>query len=281
MNIIENFAKYEMRCAMTDGLFRPLKRGPRPKAEVTNSFGAIKITFKMYDALGADDETVLLAILSLMRLKGEKLEVESVEEEKTKLRMALSPKGDAKDANSGCLKTSIYEIAKRAGYGDSGKANKIVRACLERLSLTTLILDDKEWHGSMTLLGYLTNKSDGRIEIACHWRLAEAIFGNAQFAKINLEERHKIDGDVGRILHRWLSGWVQCGKEASIRMAKLEGHVWPQDVSDEHEARKERIEKLKHSLAQIGQLRGWSISIDGRGWDAIVNVSRISRPEIS
>ncbi len=275
MNIIDNFAQYEMRCAMTDGIFRPMKRGPRPKAKVTNSFGTIKITFQMYDALGADDESVMLAILSLMGVKGEKLKSDTNDEGKLQLRTKLSPKANAKDANAGSIKTSFFELVNRAGFGDSGRSKTHLIACLDRLSSTTLILDDESWHGSMTLLSYIINEDDGRVEIACHWRLAEAIFGSAQFARVSLGERYKIEGDAGRILHRWLSAWVQVGKEASIRMNKLESHIWQLDeVSNEPEARKERLEKLKKALFQIGNLDGWAVDTNGRGWDTVVTISR-------
>ena len=280
MNVIENFARYEMRCAMTDGLFRPMRRGPRPKAEVKNTFGSITITFRMFDALGADDESVLLAVLSLMGVKGEKLDVEPEDEDKRQLRLELRAKGDADNANAGAIKTSIKEIAKRAGFSNSGKEFKHVRACLDRLSSTILILDDEQWHGSMTLLSHMTNKIDGRIEIACHWRLAEAIFGSAQFARVSLQERHQIDGDAGRILHRWLSAWVQVGKEAAIRMSKLEKHVWPAEVSDAPEAKKERLEKLRKALEQIGKLDGWFVGVEGRGWEACATVRRSGTKQI-
>ena len=271
----DDFARYETRVALTDGVFLPRKRGERKALQIATEGDGVRLTWRMFHALGPDDESVLLALISIL---GED-SMELVATPGTRLRKLLDP-DDTSKAPSRATHTSLYEVAKRAGftYPGSGSAQKAVKQSLTRLSSTILRVETEEFEGCMALCAFMMEKKTGKLAIASHCRLAQALIGDKTFARVSLTERTQLDSDAAKVAHRWLSAWLPGGQTRRIGLDRLVSHVWGGEEITSSGLRDRRA-TLRSALAEITVLPGWTASITGQGAEAMATISRPPFPK--
>ncbi len=268
---------YEMRSALSDGLFRPLKRGDRKKLklDLVRNFGPLSFHFTCYEPLSIDDENVLLAILALSKPNGIRLTTGPESDHGKKIRELLNPKAYAENWDAGYVKTSVYEICKLAGYPAEGSGYKTVKASLKRLSSVVLWIknEETEREGSMSLIGSYFNGNED-LYIGIHHQLANAVFGDQQYAIISLKDRLLLKGDVARMIHRWLSAWMPAKSKRSIGIEKLCCHVWPDYLKSQDGTKRWCWNKVKLAIKEINNLASWKINFKGLGAKTMVLIDR-------
>jgi hypothetical protein len=115
------------------------------------------------------------------------------------------------------------------------------------------------WSGSSWFLSH-DKHNDGRLIIRLNWRLAGAVFGEYDYAKIDLNERNALEKDASKTLHRWLSAHLWTGRSEYITYEKLIGHIWTQQATKK--AQQKRTERLRNEiLPDLASLDGWTIEV--------------------
>lgn len=156
--------------------------------------------------------------------------------------------------------TSYSALARRCGWNTGGSSIQRVREGLQRLAETTLWVVVARLKGSTRLLAWELG-DDKQVRLAVNWRLAMALQGEGQYARVSLTERLKLGDEIAKALHAWLSCQMNSLSVWRSGLDKLQRHVWGDIVAGVN-GRVRRF-KLRRALADIGELPGWSISIKG------------------
>lgn len=251
-----------------DGLFVPTSGRKRGRLYVPpKQFGDTVISFQGFEELGADDQSVLLAISAQLGVDGlvikHDVEVGEIAQE-LQLRIAL--KDDLK-SDLASKKTSLRSIFYDAGYEiESGAAFDAIKRCLNRLANAQIReIDSRGWDRRCNLIAVKFNHQNGDIFIAANPRLTEAIF-HGQHVKISLYERNQIKGEVAKILHAWLCSNIRLGSAMpSVKIDTLLPHIYGQERLERASPRQMSSfrQQTKRALKEISNKTDWKITISG------------------
>lgn len=271
-NIKVTFAKQDRATAMAS-LFRPVTRGPRPTGlKVPIEYDNTKLTFTSFEWLDSRDQTILLAIIGLAGIESNNISSESSGEIGKKLWEGLSPLNDALGENGAVVETTMYKLLQASGMTDDAKTYTRVKEILYRLSQVGCRAQKDDWDWSMRFLSYATHE-DGTLIVALNARFAQALAEGSTYARINLEERRQLSGDITHLVHSWLNVMIRAGGTFSIGLDKLAVKIWGSEPQLD-KTRRHRRSKLLSALTEIADLKGWNVTFRGRGTEAIATVHR-------
>lgn len=258
-------------------IFRPLARGERGYLDVTVTVGEGTVRVVGRWALGIDDQDVLLALLRLAERQERCPQLGPVPatEVGVELRKRLEADGEAKEQTTITVHTTLSEIARLCGRAPGGRTHAQIRQSLFALAQAMVILQCGGWWTTSHILSRSTGDPDGRVEIALHPHLAQAMLGGEAATRIDLAAHRRLKGAVARRLHVHLSGWVNPGVERRVRLDVLARRVWP-EPSETPSTVRSRRERLGEALREIGQLDGWEITLTGVGQERQAIIRRAS-----
>ena len=258
-------ARHDPAHCLAPGLFRSLKRGERKKLklDITYEFGKDRIRFWGPEPLGADDMRILQGLVAMAAIAGEggrgiMLHPEPRTEAGQQLRLLLDTKFDAMAKDAMVVKGSYRQLAKEIGYADTegGAAFKAIRECIERMWAVSIIVErDGRRQGFRILSDYASDDADGRLFVALNPRLADAIVGNNQHLRIEMDEVRRLSSDPARLIHQRLH-WINPGSTQSVTLDTLCGYVWPNEASPN--AMKQRRMVARNALAELTVI-GWKV----------------------
>lgn len=251
-----------------DGLFVPTSGRKRGRLYVPpKQFGDTVISFQGFEELGADDQSVLLAISAQLGVDGlvikHDVEVGEIAQE---LQLKIALKDDLK-SDLASKKTSLRSIFYDAGYEiESGAAFDAIKRCLNRLANAQIReIDASGWDRRCNLIAVKFNHENGDIYVAANPRLTEAIF-HGQHVKISLYERNQINGEVAKILHAWLCSNIRLGNAMPmVAINTLLPHVYGQERLEK--ASRQQLSsfrlQIKKALQEISDKTKWKIALSG------------------
>ena len=276
----KSFALYEINHALADGVFeatrkikdaelhlRKVVRETRLAWEDERTGRRIEepvtLTFFVPYALNPQAESILLAIIKMAGMDGLR-----IEPDQPMLPLFTATEGDARQLPTVKATCSQYRLLKAAGMGDDNKNYRLLDFYLEQMAKVTVKWENHAtgWKGMSHLMDYATHE-DGSLIVQLNWRLAGAMFGDYERAVIDLHERHSLNKDASKTLHRWLSAHLWAGKREGgeyITYERLISHVWTQPAKAG--AQRMRLNRLKNEiLPEIGELEGWTVEMEKDG----------------
>jgi hypothetical protein len=261
------------RATATASLFRPITKGRRPTGlKVFADYDETKLTFTSYDWLDSRDQTILLALIGMAGIESVNISADSSGEIGQKLWAGLNPLNSALGDYGAVVETTMYKLLQASGMNDDAKTYTRVKEILDRLSQVNCKAQSEGWQWSMRFLSYAFH-DDGTLAVALNARFAQALAQGSTYARINLEERRQLDGDIAHLVHSWLNATVRAGNTFQIGIDKLAVRIWgvePQSAS----TLTTRRASISKALKEISTLKGWKISFRGRGVDTIVTIKR-------
>lgn len=269
-----------------DGLFVPTNGKKRGRLLVApRSFGNLEIGFQGFEQLGADDQSILLALTAQLGIDGLIIDSNPQGPVSRQLRLGLDFNDDD-GAPLASKRTSLRSLLIDAGHNPDTSTEK-AKASLNRLRATQIreINSISGWDRVCNLISVSYNHKSGEIYVAANPRLTSAVF-KGHHIKISLFERNTLVSEVAKILHCWLCSNIRlghklgCGNGAHVDT--LAPHVWGQAdwVSASRKVRSTRRSQLRDALDEIYDCTkslhggyGWSIDQTGSG------IVLVSRPE--
>jgi len=273
-----------------DGLFVPTngkKRDARLYVPLRD-FGGTKIGFQGFDQLGADDQSILLAISAQLGIDGLMIENAPAGEISKQLRLDIfHEKTQDMGETMATKKTSLRSLLVDAGYKDvdGGKAFENAKASLNRLSNAQVREVRKNWDQRYNLISSRFNTETGDVYIAANPRLASAVFGG-QHVRVSLLERAELEGEAAKILHAWLSSHVRQGERLGggngAHLDTLAPHVWGaawEGFSASTKSQKRAL--LRDAVEQLSGVKVSKLYSGATGWAVEIekNTVEVSRPK--
>ncbi|MBC2385596.1 RepB family plasmid replication initiator protein [Pseudomonas sp. WS 5096] len=261
------------RATATASLFRPITRGRRPTGlKVFADYDETKLTFTSYDWLDSRDQTILLALIGMAGIESVNISADSSGEIGKKLWAGLNPLNSALGDYGAVVETTMYKLLQASGMNDDTKTYTRVKEILDRLSQVNCKAQSDGWQWSMRFLSYAFHE-DGTLAVALNARFAQALAQGSTYARINLEERRQLDGDIAQLVHSWLNATVRAGNTFKIGIDKLAVRVWGVESQNDATNRKRRTLVIA-ALEEIKSLKSWKVDISGRGVDAMATIKR-------
>lgn len=256
-----------------DGLFVPTKGKKRGRLLVEpRRFGKLEIGFQGFDQLGADDQSILLALTAQLGIDGLVIDAAPAGPVSRQLRFALDFRQDD-GAPLASKRTSLRSLLIDSGYKDpeSGAALARAKASLNRLRATQIREIDREtgWDRACNLISVSFNHKTGEIYVAASPRLTGAVF-RGQHVKVSLFERNELESEVAKLLHCWFCSNIRLGRALGngngAHLDTLAPHVWGRAAWESFAApdRSKKRGQLRAALDEIAdRTRGLQ---DGMGW---------------
>ncbi len=216
---LKAYAKFDP-AHLFDGLFVPTSGRKRGRLYVPpRDFGGSKISFQGFEELGADDQSVLLAISAQLGVDGLIIEHDTDVAEPIELRNSMALNVNSKEDLVG-KKTSLRSIAYDAGYSnDSGRVLQIITRSLNRLRNAQIReITPEGWDRVSNLISVIFNDESGETFVAANPRLTKAVLSGltGQHVKISLYERNQLKKEASKILHAWLCSNVRLNGKLGI-----------------------------------------------------------------
>lgn len=196
------------------------------------SFNGTTLRFQGIEQLGADDQSLLLAISAQLGIDGLMIDATPDAEVSKQLRLNLEITGANSNTPVAAKKTSLRSLLIDAGYKhvDNGRSIENARASLNRLRNTQIREIHKSgWDRAANLISTEFNMNTGEIYIATNPRLTSAIFAG-QNIQVSLFERNRLDSEVAKLLHCWLCSNIRLGKSLGngngTAIDTLGPHIW-------------------------------------------------------
>lgn len=272
-----------------DGLFIPCRGKGRGRLVVApRKFGQSKISFQGFEQLGADDQSIFLALFAQLSASKTIIKATPSGQISKKLRHAMSLNlDDGSPLASNELHLS--SVLDTAGYENSrsGAALNRARVSLNRLRGAQIREIDQEtgWDRVCNLIAVEFSQRSDRFHVAVNPRLTGVIF-KPHYIKISLVERNALKTEVAKLLHCWLSSNIRPGKSQvnpnGIHIDSLGPHIWGHNqwLESNHQTLYKRRSQLISALREISEcnrdIEGahkWAISLSGNG------LVKISRPK--
>jgi len=267
-----------------DGLFVPTKGAKREKGKdgilrrprlivEPRDFGGFSVGFQGFEQLGADDQSILLAITAQLGIDGFTIGNDPEGDISKKLRENFEFKGDI-TGDVGTKKTTLRSILMNAGYNpDIG--TRIVKESLNRLRNTQIREKTSSgWDRTANLISTVFNEKSGEVYIAANPKLTKAIF-HGQHVKISLFERNQLESEVAKILHAWLCSNVRPGGKLGfsglVKIKSLIPHVWgPYSIEGasvkvacvKRGLIRDALDEIKDNTANLYGSYGWHIEVN-------------------
>lgn len=186
--------------------------------------------------------------------------------------------GDAPMHNTASVEVSAYSLMKDADLNDGGKGYARMIDLLAELSSATVYRRVGKNGGTSRLIGF--KHVGDRLTVVVNWRLASAVLGGGQFARISLFERNDLKTAAAKILHAWLCCHVRPGSSfmgsQGVALDTLIKHVWGKRPATNAAATRKRRMALREALSEIGSLGGWAVTSGQR--DNIIHIARPKDP---
>ncbi|HBO1087836.1 TPA: plasmid replication [Pseudomonas aeruginosa] len=256
-----------------DGLFVPTKGKRRGRLLVEpRRFGKLEVGFQGFEQLGADDQSILLALTAQLGIDGLVIDAAPTGPMSRQLRFALDFRQDD-GAPLLSKRTSLRSLLIDAGYKDpdSGAALARAKESLNRLRATQIREIDREsgWDRACNLISVSFNHKTGEIYVAANPRLTGAVF-RGQHVKVSLFERNELESEVAKLLHCWFCSNIRLGRALGngngAHLDTLAPHVWGRAAWEGFAAsdRSKKRGQLRAALEEIAdRTRGLQ---DGIGW---------------
>ena len=244
-------------------IFTPLRRGDRPRLDVTLTVGDTTLRVVAPWVLGIDDLGVLLALLRLALLPERSGHLSARPE--TPVGDLLAAALDGRQVEDGAPRVGATRRRARgrpAGRGTGGANLRTVTQSLMRLATVTVFVRSPATTVSAHILGWSGISGDGRVRVALHPHVAAAVVGGPA-TRVDMHAWRALHGEVARRLLVWLSAWLRTDQTRTIRLDSLANHVWADVPSDRRVASKRRT-AVRDALAEIDHLDGWTVSFDVR-----------------
>jgi len=293
---VSAFANYDPAFAC-DGLFVPRSQKGWALYDVGKEFDRGEIKFEGVQ-LTAAHQSVLLAVCartgrhgldvlgSRSDLKGlqvsldldDKPEITIEDEIDALLDMLFDDieAGVAPNQNTALLEVSAYSLLTDAGLVGGGNGYKRMIELLRQLSSVSVYRCVGKMGATSRLISFKHNGD--RMNILVNWRLAAAVLGNGQFARISLFERSDLKTAAAKVLHAWLCCHMRPGSSfmgrQGVYLDTLIPHVWGKRPAMNALATRKRRMALRDALSEIGSLGGWAVTNGSRD-----NAFHIARPK--
>ena len=266
-------------------LFRPLPRRGRDGArkrmfEVEAIHDGRRLRVVGPYTLGADDLSVLLAVLALAGLLGKVIEAAASEASRVAIVDGLESKGEVVDAMHIRVRTTLYPVCREAGVSVNGGSYERVAECLWRMAAMSYAdlgpvganARRIRMGGSQRLLSAAMDEATGEVTVVVNARFAAVLLG-PPYGRIDLVEARSL-GEMARLLHLRLSVMIRRGKALSVTIDQLGEWVYGSPPASGREARRRR-EEVRHGMDELGRLPGWELSENRRR--LMVSVGRAAR----
>lgn len=263
-NNLAKFAQVDPATALAP-IFRPTTRGQPPKSLVVNvNHGNLELMFTCFHAPDTMDQSILLAIIGMAGIKHESLTDGTDGPIGQALWADLQPENSALASTSAVVTTTRYQLLTTAGLGTTGAYYERLADRLYRLSQIGCRVRRGPLSWAMNLLSYRMDHVTGEIVIALNSRFAEALSGESQFVRIELDERRHLKTDSARALHAWLCATINVGRSGVwCGIDTLSQRVWGVQTQNDSTKRRRR-EFIKSALHEL-QAQGWRILTRGSG----------------
>lgn len=275
-------------------LFRPLAKdgASRPTLNEQFEYGGVSLRFSAREALGAPEQTLLLALLELAQEQHRRRPNEHMLDETDRsevgslLWSALHAGGNtARDNAPPTLKLhcSWSELHRRCGSKSMGKpVTDSRRRSLMRLCEVTVweYTESRERMHHCHLVSWLVG-DDQRVHVALNHRLAAALLAPG-YAQVLLSERLRLPSQTAMLVHAFLSTCLGVGKNMRIGLETLVERLWPSGKAIvPASTRRRRLSDVRAALRAIGRLERWDVELGTT--DATVRrlVSRASAEAVS
>lgn len=263
-------------------LFRPLPRRGRNEArkrmfEMDTVHGGRKLRVVGAYTLGADDLSVLLAVMALAGLLGKTIEAAASETSRVDIVDGLESEGEVVEATHMRVRTTLYTLCHEAGLSVTGDAYDRISESLRRLR--AVHYDDLgpvggnsrrlRAGGKQNLLSAKAEEGTGEILVVINARFAAVLLG-AQFIRVDLVESRHL-GEMARLLHLRLSAMVRQGRGLTVPTDQLCEWVYGAPSTSDRERRRRR-EEVRQGMTELGAVAGWSVTENRRRM--LVDVAR-------
>ncbi len=270
-------------------LFRPLPRKGRTEArkrmfEVETIHDGRKLRVAGAYTLGADDLSVLLAVLALAGLLGRPIEAAASEASRVAIIDGLESKGEVVEAKHVRLRTTLYALCHEAGVPTNGDTYERVTNSLWRMGMIGYAdlgpvgsnSRSLRLSGSQRLLSASAHDATGEVTVVVNARFAAVLLG-AHFVRVDLSESRDL-GEMARLLHLRLSVMVRQGKALTVPTDQLCEWVYGSPATSDRERRRRR-EEVRHGIVELGAVDGWNLTENRRRM--MVDVTRTSNKNIN
>lgn len=256
-----DFARHDPAHCLAPGLFRALRKGERKteKLDVTYVYGdGERLEFSGPEPLGADDLRVLQGLVAMAGPEGVLLHPEPTDENARQLWLNLDPKFDGLKHNSLVVKSSFGMLARETGMAGGGKSYKLIRESIERLFKVSVFVQNGKRRAGFHLLSFVaSDDASGQLFVALNPRIAQAILGERQYARIEMSEVRAIKSDPARLIHQRLSAWVNPSSSRVVALTTLAGYVWTGTASAS--TTRKRLERTRKALLEL-EACGWGFT---------------------
>ena len=267
------FALHDPAHCLAPGLFRSLQRGERRarKLDLRYQHGDRLFHFRGPEPLGADDLRVLQGLVAMAGPRGKTIGAAPKTEYGQQLRTLLALRHDAEDEEALLVKTSYGALARVIGYLDDDDGRGI-RKCVQRLWTVTIWVELNGKGRGFKLLSSLASDDVGeKLQVALNPHITKAILGHSQHVRICMEEVRLLKGDIARLLHQRLCGWINPGPSRKVGLHTLCEYAWPEPATPS--TLKKRRYRARGAVAEL-RLIGWTVEECGREY------FNIKRPNI-
>jgi len=266
--IESSYARFDY-AHLFDGVFVPTNGTKRGRLFVpSRQFDNVEVSFYGYEQLGADDQSVFLAVAAQLGISGGVAKSETPTGDELRRKMFSETVDDG--SRVAAIRTSLRAIAIDAGYNSSGAALQIVHKCLHRLGCTIVREYGAYEAGHRVdrrcmLLSSKIEIDTKEVVIAANPRLTRSIYGEQQHIKVSLIERNALESEVAKILHAWLCAVVRPGGilgRDGVLIDTLLPHVWGAQCADASApVRSNRRARIRDALVEIAQRTKWKIDL--------------------
>lgn len=186
--------------------------------------------------------------------------------------------GDAPKQNTASIEVSAYSLLTDAGLVGGGNGYKRMIELLRQLSSASVYRRVGKKGATSRLISF--KHTGDRMNILVNWRLASAVLGGGQFARISLYERNDLKTAAAKILHAWLCCHLRPGTSfmgsQGVSLDSLIPHVWGKRPASSDVATRKRRAILRDALDEIGALGGWAVTRGHR--EDILHIARPKDP---
>jgi len=260
-------------------LFRPIQKGSRPRVQMEGEFAGEHIEVISAFSLGADDLSILLAILTLagQRTRGRVIRPAEKEEHRPMI-LDLDPRGAAVDAEHITVEVTSYELIETAGMTVSGAEYARINTILKRLRGVFYVREVMQgnkrvaFSSAQETLLYYQHTEDGLIKVTLSERLSRALL-RTPFDMLWMPDYRALQGAVARILLTRLAVLVRGGSTVQYRLDSLIPVVYGEDLDSLTSMQvRDRRRSLREALKEVAALPSWRIEQDHRAVISLTNL---------
>lgn len=217
------------------GLFRSFMRGQnKQRLEVNYKYAGANVTIISPYLLGALELWVLQGMIGMAdaEVAGKRL---MLGDPKTEIGKALAegmePVGTARSMKAVGISAPFTQLAKEMGYAepDSLKTRQILRACIKRLFMVSIFVDEEgNERGYRLLSSYSTSTKDKTFTVGLNPAIAAAVAGDVRYIRIPMHEIRAIKHDATRLIHQRLCAFINegCTHPTPINKQTFYGYIW-------------------------------------------------------